>query len=461
MTIVILGASRVGMLLARQLINEKKEVVVIEKDPKKAHDVSRQLDCLTINDSGNSLEGLEKAGVEKADFFVSVTDSDEINMISCALVSSSFDKPMTIARVRNLDYSKTWDKQPGFLGINYIINPEIEVAHAIVRAVEYGAVSSVVDFETSDLQMRNLTIEKDSLFSGKSLEELRRTLNIPFIIPVISRGEEMIIPDGSTTIIPFDQIWILADKQDFKTLLREMDKPQVFLRNIIIAGGSNIGAYVAQHLTDEPEQKTGRLTRLLKKFTQLGGRNVHIIESDYNRCKELTEFIPNVQVTNADISEEQVLEDGRFNKYDLLITATGNPELNIVAAAHSRKTGIPRSLALVRKGTTAKVAQSLGVDVAISVNETLVSSIQKIIRKNYTRSIYNFADSNLEIMELSVAGRPDMSGKSIKEIKLPKNSVILMITRDGKHIIPYGDLVLNLDDYLMIITTKENIRELE
>lgn len=461
MTVVILGAGRVGFQLARQLISEHKEVVVIEKDPQKAQDISRQLDCLTINDNGNSLEGLQKAGIDQADFFVGVTESDEINMISCALVSSSFDKPVTIARVRNLDYSRTWDKRPGFLGIDHIINPEIEVAHAIVRAVEYGAVSSVVDFETSNLQMRSIQVEEGTLFVGTSIQNLRKKLEVPFIITVISRGDETIIPSGVTELAVGDQLWILAETRDFDSILNTMDIPQVHLKNIVLAGGGNIGMYITQYLQDESAVKTSLFKRFYQKLMGTKSRNVHIIEKDYNRCKELAEIFPKVQVTNADISEEQVLEEGRFNSYDLLITATGNQELNIVTAAHARKAGIPRSMALVKKGSNAAIARNLGVDVAISINETLVNSIQKIIRKNYARSVYNFSDSNLEMLELSVASRPEMAGKPIKDTRLPGKSLIIMITRSGTHLIPQGDLVLEAEDHMMIVTTKDNIQELE
>lgn len=461
MTVVILGAGRVGFQLAHQLISEHKEVVVIEKDPQKAQDISRQLDCLTINDNGNSMEGLLKSGIDKADFFVSVTESDEINMISCALVSSSFERPVTIARVRNLDYSRTWDKRPGFLGINHIINPEIEVAHAIVKAVEYGAVSSVVDFETSTLQMRSIQVTEGSFFEGLSIQDLRKDLEVPFIITVITRDDETIIPTGVTELLAGDQLWILADTKDFDTLLKTVDKPQIHLKNIVLAGGGNIGMYITQYLQEDPAAKNSLFRRFYQKLLGSRSRNVHIIEKDYNRCKELAELYPKVQVTNADISEEQVLEEGRFNSYDLLITATGNQELNIVTAAHARKAGIPRSIALVKKGSNAAIARNLGVDVAISINETLVNSIQRIIRKRYARSVFNFSESNLEMLELSVASRPEMAGKPIKDTRLPGKSLIIMVTRNGTNIIPQGDLVLEAEDHMMIVTTKENIRELE
>jgi len=461
MNIVILGAGRVGQQLARQLISEKKEVVIIEKDSNKAQDVSRQLDCLVINTNGNSMEALRKAGVEKADYFIAVTESDEINMISSALVSSSYNRPQTIARVRNVDYSNTWDNSPGFLGINYIINPEVEVARAIVRAVEFGAVSSVIDFETTKLQMRSVPVEAQSILDGKKLEELKDFLGLPFIIAVISRQNEMFIPNGMTILQPEDHIWIIADSEDFGTLLDKLNKPQLFMRNILIAGGGNIGMYIAQHLTENNQKKVRFFSKMLSKVVKTRKRNIHMVEESYQRCKELAEIFPNIQITNADITEEQVFEEGRFQSYDLIITATGNQDLNIVTAAHGRKEGIKRSLALVKRESSARIARDVGVDAAISINETLVNSIQKIIRQNYARSVHSFSDSNLEILELAINRKPEYIGKAIRDIKLPGKSLILMITREDDNFIPNGDFVLEQEDNLMIISSKDSIREFE
>jgi trk system potassium uptake protein len=461
MSIVILGAGRVGFNLARQLISEKKEVVVIEKDADRARDLSRQLDCMTVNESGNSIEGLTKAGVGNAEFFISLSESDEINMISCALVSSSFKKPVTIARVRNLDYSRTWDQSPGFLGINYIVNPEIEAAHAVARAVEFGAISTVVEFETSNLQMRNFQVKKHSVLFGKRIEELRKILKVPFIIAAIARDETMIIPTGSTVLETGDQIWILADSKDFNTLLTAVDAHKRTLKDIVIVGGGNIGMYIAKYLLENRTSRHWLMHNISRRPFRSSKRNIHIIESDYQRCKELSELLPDVQITNADISEERIIEEGRFQSYDLLISATGNPELNIITAAYAGKAGIPHSIALVKKYSTAALALNLGVSVAVSINESLVNSIQKIIRRKFVRSVYQFSDSDLEILELSLESRPELPGKKIRDIRLPGKPLILMVSRDGKHIIPDGDLVLEEHDYLMIIMKKEAVRELE
>jgi len=106
MKAVIAGAGTVGQQIARQLIEENKDVVVIEQDPRIARRVSNYLDCMVINGEVNNLEILESAGVGNADFFIAVTDSDEINIISCGIVGEKFEVPCKIARIKNIDLLK-------------------------------------------------------------------------------------------------------------------------------------------------------------------------------------------------------------------------------------------------------------------------------------------------------------------------------------------------------------------
>lgn len=90
MNIVILGAGVVGSHIAAQLTGEGHDVVIIEKNPETAKHVANHVDCIVINDEGNNSATLKRAGIENADFFLSVVDSDEVNMIES---SSSVNPP--------------------------------------------------------------------------------------------------------------------------------------------------------------------------------------------------------------------------------------------------------------------------------------------------------------------------------------------------------------------------------
>ena len=97
----------------------------------------------------------------------------------------------------------------------------------------------------------------------------------------------------------------------------------------------------------------------------------------------------------------------------------------------------------------------------ISRNTTVVSSILKILRKGNIKNVYALSGGRLEVIEFSVSDNSDLIGKKLSEIKLPKNTLIILITRGEETIIPYGILEVEADDHIAIITERESIKKLE
>ena len=178
MNIVILGAGVVGGQIASQLVSEGHDVVVIEKNPDRAKYVAGHVDCMVLNEEGNNSDTLRRAGIERADFFLSVVDSDEVNMIACGIVESEFEVPVKVARVRNLDYSKAKIFRKSFLGIDFIVNPEVETSRLIANTVALGADSDVMMFENSDMQMRNYVVDSSSFFRDRQIKDIKSAVRI-------------------------------------------------------------------------------------------------------------------------------------------------------------------------------------------------------------------------------------------------------------------------------------------
>ena len=90
MKIVILGAGRRGIRLAKHLIQEKKSVVIVDSNPERCSQVVSKLDCLSICGSATDLDILKEAGCEDADAIIAVTDSDEVNLVACGIAASNY-----------------------------------------------------------------------------------------------------------------------------------------------------------------------------------------------------------------------------------------------------------------------------------------------------------------------------------------------------------------------------------
>ena len=402
-----------------------------------------------------------RPGIEEADFFVAVTESDEINMISCGLVAADFSKPVTIARVRNLDYSASRMIENPLFGINHVVNPEIETARVIVRSIDRGAKSNVLFFDEGDLQLCDLSVPEDSPFVGKPVQAVRAETGSNFLIALLLRNDTYLIPGGDTLIHSGDQLYMLGNGADLDAVLEINGRRRTAINRIAIVGGGKISRYVTEDLYQEHDPGASFFRKMLTRIVPRRTRQIRIIEQDYDKCKSLTEHFPDARVTHADISDEGILEEGDIEGYDLLLTATGNQELNIITAMYAKKMGINRTIALVQKKGYMNIAQDLGIDVVVSLNNALVNSILKIIRKGNIRSVHTISDSQFEIIEFTLDQRTTIAGKAVREVKLPRESLILMVVREDEQILPHGDLVLEQGDRVLIIARTDDIKKIE
>jgi trk system potassium uptake protein len=463
MKVIIVGAGNVGIQIARQLIDENKDVVLIDRDPERAKLATNTLDCMVINGQANNREVLEQAGVEAADFFISVTESDELNIVTCSLVRSEYTQTYTIARVRNVDYSSSKITAQPILGIDYIVDPDTETARAIVRSVEHGATSDIMYFEDSSFQMRTLVASEGSLFTGRSLKELKQNLELDFIVAVVLRDQDYIIPSGNTVILQGDTLYLIGEPEVLEDLFSWDGKQRVDLKRIIIVGGGRIGREVARKLLDKKGHGKGLLLNKIFKSLRLRRykRNLVLIDRNYEKCKMLSEQFPEALVINGDISEEELLDEGDYSNYDLLISATENQELNLVTCLYAKSLGIHRTVSLVNKNNFLRIASHLDVDTTISLNNTMVNSILKLIRRGNIKNVHAISGGKLEIIEISCEEGCALVGKKIQELKLPHHTLIVFISHENESLIPHGGYTVQHGDHIVFITRKESIKKLE
>lgn len=442
MRIVILGAGVVGMQIAEQLIAEGKDVVIIEKDPERAKYVTGRLDCIVLNEEGTRISTLRHAGIDDASIFISATNSDEVNMIACGLVATEFDVPVKIARVRNMDYSETKITGKSFLGIDLMVNSEIETARQIANTIALGADSDVVLFANTELQLRNIVVGRTSFFHGKDVKDIRRRIKEPFLIAGIVRENSFIIPTGDTVVTEGDNLYLLATKKDFTRIFIHAGKKQETIDRIVIVGGGRIGALVCQYLIRT-------------------GRKITIIENNYERCKVLSEKFPDALVLNADISDEKIFEEESLGSNDLIVTITDNQELNMLACLYAKIMGIKRSIALVTNSGYLAIASRLDIDVTISPKNSTVDAIMKFIRKGNIKQLHSIFDGKAEVIEFVVDEKSGLAGKPLKDITFPSNSLILSVVHGGENILPHGNLAIAPGDLVILITEKASISHLE
>ncbi|MBT3273480.1 MAG: Trk system potassium transporter TrkA, partial [Spirochaetales bacterium] len=183
----------------------------------------------------------------------------------------------------------------------------------------------------------------------------------------------------------------------------------------------------------------------------------NIMESDYELCKVLSDRFPEAMVIHADMSDEYFSEEEHFQDSDLVVATTDNQELNIVNAVFAKSLGATRTIALVNKSHYVNIASNLGIDVVISPVQSMVNTILKYVNDSSSRSVYNITGGNVDLIELSVEESSTVAGTQIKDLKLPANSLIVSLTRDGQNIVPLGDIGIEAGDLVIVIARKESL----
>lgn len=355
MNILIIGAGRRGLRIAQHLAAEGASIIFLDRNAVRCQIAEAKLDCLAVNGSGTDIEKLKEAGAENVDTVISVTDSDEINIVSCGIVASAFPNVDNIfAVIRSAGYLGEQELSHKILGINHLINPDLEGALRIVDTVRYGLYQDTIIFPGTDFILFTVPEGVGIIRSGSKLSDLRKNLPYDFVVTAIYRNSSVIIPSGDTEIKHGDVLAIITDKDQAYAALSGSAADSAYSEpnDIIILGASRITRF------------------LLNTFTPRERKKIRLIEKDEKMADEIASIYPEVMVLNASITDELIWENEDLGRADLFISLTDNDELNIVTSGYAKKIGVRKAIAQIKSNNNyVQFALSLGVDVALSITE--------------------------------------------------------------------------------------------
>ena len=190
-------------------------------------------------------------------------------------------------------------------------------------------------------------------------------------------------------------------------------------------------------------------------------RRVVMVEQDYAVCKELAARFPEALILNQDISDESFIAEERLGDLDLIITATANQELNIIAAIYLKSRGVRRAIALVSGSGYGTIARQLGVDVVIPMQSVVVDSILSNLMGKVIRGVHRLGDATLSILELEIREDSPAVKKAITEFRLTEGGLVILVNRGNTSFIPRGDYVFEAGDKIILIAKNGSEAELE
>lgn len=208
MYIVIVGAGNIGSPLIEIATAGGNEVVVIERNERKADRAASEYDCLVLNSDATSKETLLEAGADRADALISTTDQDATN-IMVSLLAKELDVPHIVSVVHNPEHMDLFAR----IGVNTMQNPQRLIAEYLYRAVQRP---SIVDYMRigDEAEVFEIRVGEEAGIAGKTIQQAASDglLNEDMLIVAIERdeSEHPITPRGNTGIRVGDLVTVYS-----------------------------------------------------------------------------------------------------------------------------------------------------------------------------------------------------------------------------------------------------------
>ncbi len=210
---------------------------------------------------------------------------------------------------------------------------------------------------------------------------------------------------------------------------------------IVVAGGGKVGFYLAKALVNE-------------------GHEVLVIEKDKKKSALIGEELGSV-VMRGDACEAATLAEAGANRADVVVAVTGDDEDNLVICQMAkRKFNVGRTIARINNPKNETIFKLLGIDATVSSTNLILAQIEQEMPAQALIHRILLRDAGLELVEGIVSRNSPLSGKSLKDVRLPAETKILLMMRERAAIVPIGTTEINAGDSVIALTKSEHEAEL-
>ena len=209
--VTIIGGGNVGLMLAQNLEKVNMKIKIIEYDYDRCVELTENLkNTLVINGDGANYGLLEEERVGESDVVVSVTNNDEKNLL-CSLLAKQMGVPKVITRVSKNANANIFEK----VGIDVAISQDA----AAIDDIENHLIKTEVEILATVERGQGKVLEVSIPFDFKTDMIMNLKLPCKAVIAIIQRRNRIIIPRGTTQIMPFDNLIVFTTQQNADSIL--------------------------------------------------------------------------------------------------------------------------------------------------------------------------------------------------------------------------------------------------
>ena len=438
MNIIIVGCGRVGQTLAEKLNEDGNDVTVIDMSADKIKTVTARCDVMGVVGNGATHAAQQEAGIDNADLFIAVTNSDELNLL-CCMIAKKEGNCQTIARVKNPEYSKETPYLQDELGLVMVINPEYAAAEEIARVLRFPSALKIEPFAGGRVELIKFKLLKDGQLVGLSVREAMAKFKLNVLFGTIERGEEAYIANGDFVFQEKDVVSIVASPKNANEFFKKIRYKGHSIKDALIVGG-------------------GVVTHYLCDILEKSGISLKVIEKALAVCEEMAAKWERVDVIHGDGNEREFLLEEGIERADAFVALSHLDEENILLSLFAKEVGVKKLVTRINRTDYDDVISRLDLDTVVCPKNVTSDMILRYVRatKNAQGSnietLYNIIQGEVEATEFIVKDGSPVIGKPLMELKFKRNVLVASILRGETVIIPRGQDTIEAGDAVVVIT---------
>lgn len=222
-----------------------------------------------------------------------------------------------------------------------------------------------------------------------------------------------------------------------------LGKSEKRLENIMILGGSDIGAKVALMLSEE---KTKR---------------VKLIESDRARAEILAEKLGSCMVIHGDGSDIDLLVSEGLSDMDAFVAVTADEESNLVTCLLAKHLQVKKTVALLSNGGYIPISQSIGLDAAVNTKLAVSREVMRFLRGKHVKSVATIHGLDAEVLEIEAETRSPITKDILMNQDLPGGTLIAAVLKGKETEIATGLTQIEAGDRAYVFVLPSVISQVE
>lgn len=210
----------------------------------------------------------------------------------------------------------------------------------------------------------------------------------------------------------------------------------------IVVGGGKIGYYLVKALKEKKHR-------------------VVLIEKNTKICEKIAEELE-VDIICGDGSDVEVLKDANIEQAEVVAAVTGKDEENLVICQMAKVNfNINETIARINNPKNTAIFEALGVDKTVCSTQVICNLIEGEFNSEPLKIIENINKGEMILVEAKIGKKSAWKDKSIEQLRIPKECVILSIIRSEEVIFPSGSIDIKEGDKVIIITNTDKKNEVE